>query len=369
MAVGDIGFIGEVSKNIDVYGPEHPFHYVEPILSEGDIVFGNLEKPFAKNRQPFFKYLSKKSIANAKGIDSLVHGHFNIVSLANNHILDFGPEGLAYTMNLLNEKGIKYVGAGYNLEEARKPVIMEKKGCRIGFLAYSKKSEKTATKSKPGAAPIDYKNVIREDIFEIRNKADILIVSLHFGLMYTDFPTIEDREVSRRIIECGADIIIGHHPHVIQGMEYYSKGIIIYSLGEFLFDSKMGNVHIEWAEDKRKESLISCLSLSQNGISDIKIYPIILNASYQPRYPEFSIQEKIKTRFDKMSKIIYTQNKSELNKSLGFTLINHQSRVFYYHLRRLNLLYILRKISKIRGRHLFYFIGYVSKKIGIIKPK
>lgn len=363
IAVGDIGFIGNVSKNIDEFGPEHPFKYVEPILSQGDIVFGNLEKPFSRNQQPFFDYLSKKSVTNSKGIDSLVYGHFNIVSLANNHILDFGPQGLAYTMDLLKQKGIKYAGAGLNLDEARKPVIIESKGIRIGFLAYTRKSENTATKTKPGAAPFDYKNVIKEDIFELRKKVDVVIVSLHFGLMYTDFPTPEDRELSRKIIECGGNIVIGHHPHVIQGMECYSKGIIMYSLGEFIFDSKMGNVHIEWAESKRKESLIFYTKFSRDGISDFKIYPIILNENYQTCVPEFSEQEKIKKRFDKLSKLICNESIKEIDKHIAENVIRHQSIVFYYHLKRLNLLYLFKKIFKIRIKHFLYFMGYVSQKL------
>jgi poly-gamma-glutamate capsule biosynthesis protein CapA/YwtB (metallophosphatase superfamily) len=369
MAVGDIGFIGEVSRNIDAYGPEHPFKYVEPILSQGDIIFGNLEKPFTKNQRPFSNYLSKSSIANTKGVDSLVHGHFNILSLGNNHILDFGGEGLADTIDLLDEKGIKYVGAGFNLTEARQPVIIEKRGIRVGFLAYARQSDNTAGKGKPGAAPLDYKNIISKDISELKKKVDVIVVSLHFGLMYTDYPTTEDREMAKRIIECGASLIIGHHPHVIQGFERYQNGVILYSLGEFIFDSRAGNVHVGWAENKRRETIILCGDLSRNGVLDFDVIPIVINDSCQPTIPEICIQERMSQRYENISREINILGRRKLNEHLGASFIRHHWQVFVFHLRRFNFLFILRKLFQFRKKHFVYFIGFILSRLRYSNPK
>lgn len=363
LAVGDIGFIGQVSMNINVYGPKHPFQYVESILSQGDIIFGNLEKPFSKNPNPIFNYLSKNSFANAKGVDSLVNGHFNIVSLANNHILDFGIEGLAYTIDLLDEKGIKYVGAGFNLSEARRPVIIKKNGISVGFLAYARESDSTASKEKPGAAPIDFEKIISKDIVALRKDAEVIVVSLHFGQMYADYPSQEDREMAKRIIECGADIILGHHPHVIQGFERHQKGIIFYSLGEFIFDSGAGNVRVGWAENKRRETIILSADLSQDGIFDFKAIPIIINDICQPTVPKVYIQERILKRYENISREISILGSRKINENIGTSFVRHNWQVSLFHLRRFNFLFILRKLFRVRKKHFGYLVGFILSKI------
>jgi poly-gamma-glutamate synthesis protein (capsule biosynthesis protein) len=361
-AVGDIGFIGEVSKNIDRYGPEHPFEKVADLFSRGDIVFGNLEKPFSENPSLYFSHLSPKSIANPKGIESLVRGHFNVVSLANNHILDLGPEGLTYTIRVLEEKGIHHVGAGANLEEARKPVIIEKKGMRIGFFAYAQRSENTAGERKPGAAPLDLSLVIN-DVTKLRSETDILVVSLHFGLMYTDFPNEQDKTTARAIIDHGADIILGHHPHVIQGMERYREGIIYYSLGEFLFDSTVGNIHCKWVESKRKESLIAEVTLFNRGIAAVSDFPAVLDDLYHPFIAEGQAKKRIQKRFGNLSGSIHTLSPDELKEHLGTSLVRHNLQVLGFHLRRFNFMYLLKKISHLRWKHVAYFAVFLQGKV------
>jgi poly-gamma-glutamate synthesis protein (capsule biosynthesis protein) len=168
-----------------------------------------------------------------------------MANLAKNHMMDFYERGLDDTMALLDEAGIVYSGAGRNLEEARKPAMMEVKGLKTAMLGYTDMAELVfagepyfefvAKENKHGVAPrkIEY---ILEDVGKIRNSVDLVIVSLHWGVEETFTITKEMVEFAHTLIDSGVDIILGHHPHQFQGMEIYNGKPIIYSMGNFIMD-------------------------------------------------------------------------------------------------------------------------------------
>ncbi|MCX8131806.1 MAG: CapA family protein [Clostridia bacterium] len=228
----------------------YPFEKVADFLRRGDIVFGNLEESITSSTKGLTgikqggKYVLKNEV---EAIEGLKYAGFNLFSLANNHILDYYEKGLYDTIEILNKNGIAYAGAGRNLEEARKLTIIEKKGIKVGLLAYTDMAEITykgnpplsflAKDNKSGVAPtkIEY---IREDMAKARGMVDLLIVSLHWGIEYTYEPTKKQVEIAHEIIDQGADILIGHHTHRFQSIEIYKEKPIFYSLGNFIFDQR-----------------------------------------------------------------------------------------------------------------------------------
>jgi poly-gamma-glutamate synthesis protein (capsule biosynthesis protein) len=177
--------------------------------------------------------------------------------------MDFGGQALADTMENLKNAGIAWIGAGENLAEARKMALYTIKGKRVAFLGYSltQPMEFFAGKNSPGTSP-GYKEYFVADIMRARQQADYVIVSFHWGTEGRSDIQPYQRAVAHKAIDAGADVIIGHHPHVLRGIEKYKAGIVFYSLGNFTFASKGTSadagamVRLRFSEGKREAELL-----------------------------------------------------------------------------------------------------------------
>jgi len=230
-AVGDIMLGGSAAPEMQKYGYDYPFELTAPLLKQAQIVFGNLEGPLTADGESTTakQYLFRSP--PDKVAPALARAGFNIVSLANNHSLDYGAQGLDDTRAALDKVGIRSIGAGRNLAEARAPVYMQVDDARVAFLAYSLTfpEEFWATPDKPGTA-FGHEHFVRADIAAARAQADIVIVSFHWGQEgKTD---LRDYQINlaHAAIDAGAAAVLGHHPHILQGVEHYKDGMILYSL-------------------------------------------------------------------------------------------------------------------------------------------
>ena len=216
-----------------------PFREIAPTLAAADLTFGNLECPVSNvGRERGHLYSFR---ANPEVIAGLKFAGFDAVSVANNHLYDWGPEALLDTVRRLREAGIQTVGAGANDLAAHYPLLINLGGVRLAFLAYVnvEPKEAIAGPDKPGVAWIDANRVLA-DIRFARPLADIVIVAPHWGIEYAVRPQRSQVELARRMIDAGADLIVGSHPHVVQPIEQYRDRWIAYSLGNFVFDQKPG---------------------------------------------------------------------------------------------------------------------------------
>lgn len=261
-AVGDVMLAGRWAAGIRKNGYDSPFQRVAAELKSGDITIANLESPIARGGSEYtgkkFRFRAEPELAAA-----LKQSGINLVTLANNHSMDFGGEALVETMNTLNSAGIAWIGAGTDLDEARKMALYTIKGKKIAFLGYSltQPVEFFAGRGRPGTTP-GFKNIFVEDISRARQQADYVIVSFHWGTEGTHVIQPYQRTVAHQAIDAGADVIIGHHPHVLRGIERYKTGIIFYSLGNFVFASKGKSadagviVRLRFSEGKREAELL-----------------------------------------------------------------------------------------------------------------
>jgi poly-gamma-glutamate synthesis protein (capsule biosynthesis protein) len=253
-AVGDIMLAGKWIPFLKQNGYEHFFAGVRSTLV-GDINFANLESPLASGGSEYmnkkFRFRGEPDVAKA-----LRATGFNLVTLANNHSMDFGAEALAETLQNLDSVGIAWIGAGMNLDEARMMALYSLKGKKVAFLGYSltQPIEFFAGQKRPGTNP-GYEKLVTADVSSARKQADFVIVSFHWGKEASKTVQAYQRTIARKAIDAGADVIIGHHPHVLQGIERYNKGIIFYSLGNFTFASKSSTADV---------STIVRLRLSEN---------------------------------------------------------------------------------------------------------
>lgn len=279
VAVGDILLGRGVEKKVRQARKDFvfPFEKVSESLQKGDIIFGNLEASITSSTHTLTgikqkgKYIIKNSVDSFTGIK---YAGFNLLSLANNHILDCYEKGLFDTMKLLQNNNIAYSGAGKNIDEARKPAIIEKKGVKVGMISYTDMAYVTysgnpplsfiATSKKAGVAPREM-NLILEDVAKLKPEVDLVIVSLHWGVEESFEVLSKQREFAYKLLDSGVDIILGHHPHQFQGVEIYKGKPIIYSLGNFIFDQN---------DPENQESFILNMNYKNNKLIDMNLTPI-----------------------------------------------------------------------------------------------
>lgn len=274
--VGDImldrGVYGYMQKNNDF---RWPFLKVAGLLNQGDIVFGNLESVISDKGHNIGSIYSFR--ADPETIQGLSLANFNVVSVANNHAFDYTREAFEDSLKRLKENNISYVGGGMNEEESLSLLIKEVQNTKIGFLGYTSIGLPNwqAIENTPGIAWIDVNriDILKEKIKEVKKQVDYLIVSFHFGEEYEKTPNPEQITLSRSAIDSGADLIIGHHPHVVQPIERYKNKIIAYSLGNFIFDQTFS--------EETMNSIILKIIIQDKNIIKTEIIPIKQNQFLQ----------------------------------------------------------------------------------------
>jgi len=237
---GDIMLGGEVAKSIGTQTVANWLTGVSGAWSKADLLIGNLECPCVETAMPVEAAQPEIIFhAPASRLKELAQAGFSALSLANNHILNCGPLGLLETIQGLDKVGIHHAGAGMNLAEALQPSFIPVGSLTIGLVAFC--YGPPAGRSSPGVAPCESR-LMRKGLTAARKGADLVIAAVHDGLEYSDVPPSRTRALFRFLAENGADIVVGHHPHVLQGLEWYGQIPIAYSLGDFLFDNSLPHV-------------------------------------------------------------------------------------------------------------------------------
>jgi poly-gamma-glutamate synthesis protein (capsule biosynthesis protein) len=224
---------------------------------------------------------------------------FDILNIANNHIMDKGAEGFHETLRVLNRNNLPFIGV--NNKPERNYKILEKKGIKLGVLGYTEGGYSLPEK-KIWINKIDLADIIR-DIKLIKPLCEFVIISLHWGTENVFYPSPEQINFAHTLIDHGATVILGHHPHVIQGIEKYKKGLIAYSLGNFQFDPELSC-------SKTNKSILLCLNFNREELEDYEILPIVINREFLPVVDE-KVKNEMKNFIDKISQPIVRKELSE----------------------------------------------------------
>src|ERR1700731_3471020 len=292
IAVGDIMLGGRARRPIREHGRDYPFRAVLPILQRAPIVLGNLEGALAQKAQKQnrnFTYRARPKVAS-----SLLRAGINICTLANNHLVDCGREGVLETLEALAVAGVTPLGAAANETAAHMPVVREAGGLRIGLLGYYWNRRCAATANLPGSAMGVFEE-LESDIRKLRSQVDRVVVTFHWGRPYKPDPSPRARAKARFAIECGAHAVVGHHPHIIQAFEIYRHRPIFYSIGNFAFGS--GN--------SRAEGLLLGFRF-EDARTLVSVYPLYVKnrdprVNYQPKLVRGNAAERMLCRLIEIS--------------------------------------------------------------------
>ena len=332
---GDVSLcaVGDVAPNRDE--PEKMFDLCKDALKGFDVKLFQMETNLSERGAPQIGSYGSLRV-HPRNIEALKAAGFNVASYAGNHTLDWGPEAMIDTIDLLRGSGIGVVGAGRNIEEARRPVVMDVTGTKIAFLNYCTvlPNRFWATESVPGVAPLRIRTVYEmylphqpgcpariftypyqedldamlDDIRKAKSQADIVVLSLHWGLHFVRAKLAGyESPVAHAAIDAGADIIFGSHAHVLKGIDVYKGKVIFHNLGNFAVDSGLaktwpnmtpgrrelldeyqseidpawGNIY-PYPTDSRKTIIAKCL-IANKRIRNVSFLPAVIDRSARPQ--------------------------------------------------------------------------------------
>ena len=251
-------------RNIILQDPEAVYGDLLPELRSGDMRIVNLECPLVDQGEPV-----SKSGAVLKGTSDHISGltriPFEVATLGNNHVFDYGTDAFVKTRDLLHQNNIKTVGAGLSIEEASEPLIITARGITIGIINFSEGEDLTAAGENPGVYGWDVDGVIHQ-VRELKNQVNVTLVVCHGGVEYIPYPPPYLAAAFQKIADAGADLIIGHHPHVPQGIQIRNHAPICYSLGNFVF---FQHTRLQL----RKIGYLVKAGIAESGLSHIRIVP------------------------------------------------------------------------------------------------
>jgi hypothetical protein len=273
--VGDIMLSRGIAWKVGLEDGDYtyPFEKVADLVRSADFAFGNLEGPVsARGSDQGSVYSFRAAPAALSGLSA---AGFDALSLANNHIWDWGSAALEDTVDTLRTAGITPVGAGHDASGANEPALFEVNGVRVGILAFTTLLPQglEAGDGTPGVSATQ-RAAILSSVRAARQNVDILVVSMHWGEEYWESETEQQRELGHALVDAGADFVIGHHPHVPEPIERYRTGWIAYSLGNFVFDRGVS--------DATRKGTILVVTERGGDIADVTEVHTRLNDDFQP---------------------------------------------------------------------------------------
>ncbi len=306
LIAGDYCPIGRVEKCIEHNKYDAVFSEILPFTEQADYSIVNLECPVClEDYRPIYKQGPNLQSKTKNAVEALKYAGFDMVTLANNHVMDYGEEGVRDTMQVCKEYGIDMVGIGENLVDANKVVYKQIEGKILAVINCCEHEFSIATDASAGACPL---NPIQQfhQIQKARKNADYVLVIVHGGHEHFQLPSIRMQVTYRFYIDAGADAVVNHHQHCFTGMETYNTKPIYYGIGNFCFDR--GKHTDIWHEGFMLELDFQCDGIKTNEIPYIQCYG-------EPKVEIQSDSEQFFSRFNELSGII--TNEEKLKEQVG----------------------------------------------------
>jgi poly-gamma-glutamate synthesis protein (capsule biosynthesis protein) len=255
-------------------------------LASADLTIGNLESTLSEDGKP--RQAADQSFAASPDVlRALTGAGFDVLSLANNHTGDFGPRAFAATLRAIDASPIHRVGAGLDDDEAWRPVVIDVNGVRVGIVAFNAIGETpraTATRSgvaevrmQPRTGPLNRGDLMRltSTIRDLARQVDVVIALPHWGTQYTNVAVRDQRRVAAAMVSAGADVVVGGHPHVVQGIEFDDGQVVLNSLGNFVFDMDFSR--------QTEEGVLAELVFWSGALKAVRLTPYVIGKDFAPR--------------------------------------------------------------------------------------
>lgn len=263
-----------VNEKISHTSYTYPWGNVLPLLKQNDLTIINFETTLTTSSDKVPKVFNFK--ADPDKVQTLVEGNISVVNLANNHVKDFGNQGLIETIETLSRAGIHYVGAGKNIDAARAPVIIEKNKITIGIIGFTD-NEPTwkASETKPGTYYINVDDAKQQQalidaVHNLKQQVDIVVVTAHWGPNKQIRPSQTFIDFAHALIDAGVDIFHGHSAHIFQGIERYKNKLIMFDAGDFVDDYAI------YPDIRNDQSFLFLVTLDKSGIKQIQLIPVLI---------------------------------------------------------------------------------------------
>lgn len=276
-AVGDFDFHAETFVALMENGPRHIFSSVLPLLEPADIRIGNLETVLLASP---YTPLGPKAflISDRSAVDGLRLAGFDVLTFANNHTMDGGPDGLRECLESIRDAGMQTAGAGLDLARARVPARIVRNGISLRFHAYSFGMGQVAGKDRAGCLEATRSSILR-DLGEYGATGEIVVVSLHMDAEFQVAPSPERIRLCRELADHGVKVILCHHPHVVQGIEFHNGALIAYSLGNFVTPI---SAYMRQHSDECHRSFVLNLDVDACGVRHVEVVPVIMDKEGRP---------------------------------------------------------------------------------------
>jgi poly-gamma-glutamate synthesis protein (capsule biosynthesis protein) len=307
--------VGDIAPRVE--NPREQLTKVAPVLRSGDITFGQLEVPLSGHgtRQLHPGFRGRGGSAGNDAVDGariLAEAGFSVMSLAGNHTMDRSAPAMLESVRAAAEQGVRLIGAGEDIAAARRPAVLEVDGTTVGFLAYCSVLPRgfEAARNKPGVAPLRARTLYEQvdwqpgtppriiththredlaamvtDVAELRRRADVVVVSMHWGIHFEP-GTIADYqyEAAHAAVDAGADVILGHHSHVIKAVEYYRGRPIFHGMGNLtlLPRGDRGEPLVEGGRVDAQMTMIAKITVVDKAIARVAVLPCWLDRRLEP---------------------------------------------------------------------------------------
>ena len=328
------------------------------LFDSADLVLGNLEGPITDSDR-----LNPGQIWNLKVPPVLGNllSAFDGFSLANNHIFDFGLEGLTDTFDRLNEFGIKYCGAGKTSQEAGRPALFDLNGFQVSMIGITDRNWHPSGLSSPGA--YTWRGQKTEDeIGVLAQNSDFVIVQIHQGYEFLNYPGPEELFAARKAIDAGADLVLGHHSHYLMGVIRRGKGAIAYGLGDFLLDK----MHIpEPSREKARQCAVFRFQIAKHEVLDWNITPCITDKYGWPTLADDALASSTRKYFDKLSRILEDEKETlkRFQHQAGENMLPYAFRLLKHLFSREGLSATFLRLSRIRWVDITVMGNYLSRLV------
>jgi len=312
-AVRDMIFDIAPRRLIASKGGKAPLKYVAAYLRPADLTIGNLEGPLSnRGKAVGGKPAHLIFEGDPRAVQGLTASGFDLLALANNHMMDHRKPALADTLKTLNKAKIAHAGAGMNTKTAWQPAYVERNGARIAYLSFTDNVPDgfTPGKSRPGVAIGRNMKRVSAAIRSAKKHADYVIVAFHWGVEQSYTANSQQIRDAHTAIRAGADMVLSHHPHVVQGFEFYHKRLIAYSLGNFVFPYKTV---------EGRKSVILNATLTPSGTASVTVTPVYLGEYGRPKVVKGKLARSILKRVRATSgkrgtKVVIAGNKARLSR-------------------------------------------------------